>query len=130
MRHAHEFPEFFFCPELRINLHIIHRIILVIRYRPEDWCQIDRRNSKVLQIVQFFDNSTEISARKTFRCRQRSPLHIDIGAVLFCISTEKTVHKNLIEHRALHPFYRRQYVIAVDVRHLEEIVKSLREIIL
>ena len=115
--------------ELGVYPLVVGDVIFVIAVRAEDRGQVDAPHAQLLQVIQLFGNPLQIAARKILRGGLSAPGHCDVGIVLYPVSPIKTVYKDLVKYRVLHPLYHRHDVVGVDVGQLKEIVEAELEVI-
>ena len=102
---------------MRVDVVIILNIILVIRRGNKQWIEIDDFNSKLFQIVQFIQNSLQISSMKSadIHCRRKfipvfdftdrlSDINVfSILHIVRWVSITEAIYKNLIHYSAFCP---------------------------
>ena len=104
VRFFYQMDQRLFIAKTRIDLRIIGRVILMVRRRLIDRCQIQTIDSEILQIVQLTRNSRQVSAEALIiRHTSVIPPRHHIVRINGMISVTETIREDLIPDRIIYP---------------------------
>jgi len=96
----------------------------MIEFGFENRCQIDTFRSQLFQVIEFFDNSTQIPAEIIILLRKTVPMNQTggFGGVLTAI---KSIGKYLVIDDAFCPFGDREHVRGIHIQKFEKTIRRL-----
>ena len=131
VRSLQKLCKLFAVPELRVNRKIVPHVVLMVGRRKKNRRQIQRVKARIFQIRNFLRNSVQIPARKRISVNFPVPCSVYIRVVLFKVPARESVHKNLIEHRAVRPFHSLRNVAHIDKWELKKrIIRKVEAVFL
>ncbi|MNI12751.1 hypothetical protein D3C73_659450 [compost metagenome] len=105
--------------KMRIDRHIVFRIVFVVGGRGEDRGEVDAGNAELAQMIQMVNDPLQVAAEKVLRCRRSAP-RLHIGRIPAGIAICKPLRENLIKDSVLHPGRRSKNVTTVYVREFKQ----------